>query len=287
MEVYMSVFIGNVNISDELPAELKHFKQREKKWLWLFLQRSQFPLADINQTPKSQQTTLLIQAINSSVDRSASINAILSASSNSILPHTAFDWINTRDTRLIAWIFNELRIKNIPVSPSFPPPQEARDELIHTLDIWNVNTESKSHLLQELKGKWSMMRTNDEQTKWLDKNNPNQSSWAWKYLLKNMRAYTPLIPISADELHTATLVSLDNMVHTHPAEKILFIKQMKKTWSQKKYRDSDKAKKQVSIPMTSNTKAKLEAIATSQGLSIGEALKKIINETSEMYLQNH
>jgi len=282
----MNTTFGGVDTSIELPAQLKGFKEREQRWLWSHLQIKQIPLPNINQTLKSQRTSLLAQAIQSCRDSSATIRAILSDASNMLLPQVAFDWINKKDIRLIAWLFNQFRANNIPVPSLLPPLQDAWDELIYSFDNWNTNAGYKSYFLQDLKARWSQIRTNDEQTRWLDKNNFNQCTWAWKYLYKNMKAYAALNPTTANELHIGVLASLDNMAYSHPAEKTLFINQMKKTWSQKKYRDSDKAKKQVSIPMTPNTKAKLESIATNQGVSIGEALKKIIDNASAMPQHN-
>jgi len=261
----------------ELPAELKGFKQRELRWLWSQLQRMGLNSVQESSISLSCRSSYLTHLIQATQNPKETIQTILSTKENMLVPQSTVEWINREDTRLLVWLFNQAQVHSLPISYDFPPIDEAFETLILAIDNWMTPIEQKRQLLNTLRGQWSAVRTNDEQTKWLNRSDSDQCIWAWKYLSKNMLTHKALHPITINDRHVAILASLDNMSKMHPAEKTLFIHQMRKAWSQRKYRYSDKAKKQVSIPMNSNTKKKLESIANKQGVSIGDALQKIIN----------
>ena len=76
------------------------------------------------------------------------------------------------------------------------------------------------------------------------------------------------------------------MSYGHPAEKQLFQEKMKKTWSQKKYRDSGKAKKQHYMPLTKDTRDKLSALSEEWSMKPHEVVELLIQEANEQKTAN-
>ena len=65
-------------------------------------------------------------------------------------------------------------------------------------------------------------------------------------------------------------------------ERTLFVDKMKRAWSQQKYRDAGKTKKPYHLPLTKNTKDRLEKMAQVKGLSETAMLDILINRSYEM-----
>ncbi|WP_168407995.1 hypothetical protein [Acinetobacter indicus] len=59
---------------------------------------------------------------------------------------------------------------------------------------------------------------------------------------------------------------------------------MKKTWSQKKFRDSGKAKKPYHIPLTRSTQEQLEKLAKFKNLRKDQVIEKLILQEYEATL---
>ena len=80
------------------------------------------------------------------------------------------------------------------------------------------------------------------------------------------------------DLYNAILISLDNMSYGVPSDKKLFLDRMKKTWSQKKFRDSGKAKKPYHLPLTKNTQKQLEKLAELKNCRREQVIEQLIEK---------
>lgn len=126
-------------------------------------------------------------------------------------------------------------------------------------DRLKINSTQKVNILAEIKYYWTQIMQNNKTNKWIKENDTEQLYWAWNYLQKNNKAiYRFDSLISDSDYYHYILASLDYLIFLPPAEHILFLDRMKRTWSQKKFRDSGKAKKPFHLPLTKDTHKKIE-----------------------------
>ncbi|WP_151776041.1 hypothetical protein [Acinetobacter colistiniresistens] len=79
---------------------------------------------------------------------------------------------------------------------------------------------------------------------------------------------------------------MDNLSYSLPETKELILLKMKKTWSQKKFRDSGKAKKPYHLPLTQETQAQLEELVKLKNMNKSKVLEAIIlKEFNELKLK--
>ena len=156
---------------------------------------------------------------------------------------------------------------------------ESRYEaIINEIDIWKVTLKEKIEYLLEKKNEWTHYKTPEKQIKWINPKDDVQLVWAWEYLQKQEKDLSTPKPANTIEYHASVLASLDEMSYEHPAKKQLFMEQMKKTWYQKQYRDSGKAKKPYYLPLTIKTREKLEWLAENSGQKPADILEQLIQE---------
>lgn len=135
---------------------------------------------------------------------------------------------------------------------------------------------------------WNTYKTSNNEIKWINKNNTDQIEWANNYLNKHYKispiSFNPLI--NTDK-YNSTIHALDVMsITSHPAEKKLFIDKMKKTWSQKKFRDSGKAKKPYHLPLTKASHNQLDFLSKHMNKPITQVLEFIIDKTHQEFIKD-
>jgi hypothetical protein len=156
---------------------------------------------------------------------------------------------------------------------------ERFDEFLLAIDLWPESRDNKLKFLASLKDRWAKERTPPKESKWF---NPDkyrqldQATWAWEYLIRAKRACLIAPPSNQQELTAAVLASFDLFWRLSTAERTVFIEQMKRTWSQKKYRASDKAKKPYYLRLTRQSREKLAWLAKFQERKDTEILEDLI-----------
>lgn len=268
----MALRINNTN----LPKELDKFKSREliQACTLLFQKRI---IENFNYNSAEYDMAYWVsEALAKSNDQSSLTKEILEFCNSRLIPKEKFAWITLKDCRIHIWVINAIHNLNAiysinnPSPPLIPilslnqiPSGARREYFIHAIDNWNTTLSDKEGLVSSLEARWRNGRTPKAQTKWIDEKNYSQLEWAWKYLTKHQLEMSILKPVTQTELYTAIFASLDNMLtehNFHPAERQLFIEKMKKTWSQKKYRNSEKAKQQTYVSMTKQTRQRLASL---------------------------
>jgi|GEM_PF-1036019 len=286
-------------IISPLPKPLDKFSPRELRWLWYYLdgyrkldegKRTSPPYASLSQ---SERLRMMNNAIRSDRYLDRLVNRIIFCCKDDLIPEEDLKWIDKKNHRLLIWCLNNLN-RPIPntfhtslVLPKRRPKMPHLDtfaairheEIMTSIDIWPINREGKINFLLEKKNEWAHHKTHDKQIKWINQKDEVQLVWAWEYLENHRKALRIPKPADLMEYHAAVLASLDDMSYSHPAEKKLFMEQMKKTWSQKKYRDSGKAKKPYNLPLTIQTKKKLDWLAENSGQKPTEILEQLIEES--------
>lgn len=196
------------------------------------------------------------------------------------------------------------------------PSAERRDEIILALDTWQDSMDYKLNFIRYCQARWKQVHTPDRETKWLRRGllakggltredarlEEIQIEWAWNYLKEHSgMASTPPVappplgnpvgfrvalsisePITHEDRRAAVLASLDRMPIVSPSDRTLFIDKMKKTWAQKKYRDSGKAKKPYYLRLTLPARKKLDWLAENFNMKDVEVLESLIKQKFEI-----
>lgn len=281
-----------------LPEPMRNFKSRELRWLWWYLepelrsideQRLQYD--DISNSDRIQR---MAKAIKSARNPSEFENQIMTCYNDNIVPEEHLQWIDKENHRLLIWCINNLsrnvRERRHSQLTSLSMPYLSRtlagkryESIITAIDIWETNKEEKINFLLQNKNEWSNYKTPDKEIKWLNSKDKDQIVWAWEYLEKHQKSFRVPKPDDMKECYDLVLASFDDLSYGHPAAKKLFLEQMKRTWSQKKFRDSGKAKKPYYLPLTIKTREKLEWLADNSGQKPAEILEQLIEESYSKY----
>ncbi|WP_445403599.1 hypothetical protein [Acinetobacter vivianii] len=205
-----------------------------------------------------------------------------------LLTESELEWLrkNKSNDRLIIFIINSL-IKNNNIIYLNTTLTENYDCLIELLDNFFLSPKQiKLNQLQKIRSIWSNLQSNKKDTDWIDKKNINQINWVWDYLKKTYKLeYFQIKPINHLQHYNCILANIDLLgSNNSPEAKELYLLKMKKTWSQKKYRDSEKYKKSYHIPLTTQRHNELENLAGFLNKSIPDTLDSIIKETYQKYM---
>ncbi|MFY0639784.1 MAG: hypothetical protein JXR16_01980 [Bermanella sp.] len=265
----------------ELPKEFSHFKERELRWLWRQMLTRGFPLPLEHTVPNSDKASQIAMHLLNNANPEYWVNEFTRDHQNLVISADHFRWVDKKDDRLLIWLEKQIDLL-FPISPGYVkahiPNSTRYQELIFLIDTWNALSASKIMFLNNKQVEWSQIKTPPSITKWINPKNEIQLSWCWDYLLKNYKAIYIQQPTTSHEFYVAVLASLDQMSYEHPDTKRLFIEKMKKTWAQKKYRDSGKAKKQYSLPMDEYVREQLHAISKQNNEKIHETLERLIRD---------
>ena len=155
-----------------------------------------------------------------------------------------------------------------------------RNYLIELIDSIKLTKDLKINQINQVKSLWSNYESKQKDIKWIDEYNIAQVNWAWDYLKKsNNLAFLPNPPMETLYRYFYVIASLDLMGFTKNLDaKELFLNKMKKTWAQKKYRDSDKIKKPHHLPLTKNRHEQLKNLAEYFNKSIPDVLDFVIEK---------
>jgi hypothetical protein len=262
-----------------LPPELNKLCDREINWIYRSIHRANIETSPAPIESNRSRDTAIARHLNSQQNRVESVERILGEMKDDLIPEKDFDWIEKTNTRLHYWLlikltnmdFHVQHLNNITTA-------DILNEVIYTIDASTYTRFSKANMLYQLKQEWSEITTGKNTTKWIKENDETQLKWSWDYLRKSQRQIKGINPVNLAELYTAILVSFDFFTCNHLAEKTLFIDSMRKSWTQIKYRNSEKAKKQRSLPMSDETKNQLDHIALANDERINETLMRIIQK---------
>ena len=283
---------------------IKIKSKRQCDWLFFYLCDSRVAVMDFNATDTMDRGVAIkksLDALERGYLNEIFIKNMMELCDQALLPDKEFEWIDKKNERLcyFAWCHlllkvqdNEARrieaglapVQYIPLMRINSNPtniDERHQAIIDFFDKLDTNLSYKRYLNEELKASWQNIYNFSEKFKWLDKKDQSQCDWAWDYLYNYLynRGITHyfLSPTNPSDKHGMVIASFD-IWSDHPAEKKLFIVNMKKAWGQKKYRDSLKGKKAYNIVMDVEIKSKLDHMAKRQGKKINETLEWLINQ---------
>lgn len=284
--------------------KIEQYKPREQKWIWNYLKTNRliYKVLDIALPPptadhmdKFLRLGYLTKVLETLPEDFNFERVILPAMKSSLISEDGLKWIEKENYRLLIWAIVHLRPLTLDqystkyFDDKFPCigipasilADNRHEKIINAIDTWQITRVEKMDFLLNKKIEWIKHKTSDKEIKWLDPKDEGQLIWAWEYLTKQRKNLAIPDPTDMREYNAAVLASLDEMSYGYPSDKKLFMEQMKRTWSQKKFRDSGKAKKPYYLPLTIKTREKLQWLAENSGQKPSEILEQLIQESHE------
>ncbi|HDL8369350.1 TPA: hypothetical protein ACGUO4_000929 [Yersinia enterocolitica] len=166
--------------------------------------------------------------------------------------------------------------------------QNRLDAIRNFYDRIEMSPSSKINSLEISKATWIRKSNEPSYFKKLDKKNEELCQWAWQYLSEKLKERAEkcgwsyintsagrLSPMSDHEKYLSIYGVLDTWGDSSEFKELLLLK-MNKTMSQKRYRSSMVEKKIITTTLRSDTRNKLDAIATKRGIRVSEVLEWLI-----------
>jgi hypothetical protein len=225
-----------------------------------------------------------------------------------LMPEENIDWI-TKDLRASLWFDNYYKkcIPNPPLSSSSlsnhvdslitsidcsfmslnPPIYSNDSEQIPLINYYNFCLEHKLTIINNTKMLYHSIFTERKYTDWIDISDQDQLYWAADYLKKAARLVeVPLFLAQNNEdmfaQICASLDAIDNLhnmsyQYTPTVNKKYFISNMRKAWSQKKFRDKKDVEAAQDLLLNRKAKKQLLELSSAYGISSVEMLTNLID----------
>ncbi|WP_131825489.1 hypothetical protein [Salinivibrio kushneri] len=146
-------------------------------------------------------------------------------------------------------------------------------------EMSNTEVEDVNKLLVE---EWLEIESDKRIVKWIT-DNEIQIEWAWDYLTYQHFFRDRLLRFLAKSDKKQALITGFDLLSENLDKKDLLILNMKRAWSQKKFRDKKSGKKPYSISLTETAKGMLDELADRKGMRINELVETLIREEGERY----
>lgn len=155
-----------------------------------------------------------------------------------------------------------------------------------------VDKHKKINYIENIRLLWSAICDQDSYTDWLEESNGGQIKWAKKYL-KDKNLYLDNIKgtFSDQQKKAVILASIDlielksgilkKSEYQESLAKNKFVDRMKKSWAQKKLRDSGEARKSYHLALKENVKDKLDEMARIDNKKPVDMLELLIESAYE------
>ncbi len=260
-----------------LPEGFKNLLDREIEWAWVYYNLySTFPMQG-SYSSTHQKRIIFSNYLNAMLPDVLSqfTDQFYIDLQNNLIDLEHLEWIDKKDFRKLIWILNKL-ITDFAIH-RFATTASLYNDFIFLIDSLRVDINYKVNFITKTKLEYPQILTDEKGTKWINKDNKNQLLWAWEYLQKFNKATNVFFkPQSNEDYYNAILASLDAMSYEYASDKKLFIDRMKRTWSQKKFRDSGKAKKLYHIPLSKSTQSNLEKLAELKNKRKEQVIEELI-----------
>jgi hypothetical protein len=246
--------------------------RRLDAWLWFYLNRDGggFALSEFDGPIMRDRMADFISSnpyIHESID---------AAKTKFLLPDEFFTWI--KEDRQIKWLIPQLRmLSNVGTAEYFqlkPPRLKGRALLIAMVDIWTVDITEKERALEYLKSAWTEHKKQDQIFRWFrDEESALRCAHALNWLWKNEATFTQDNP--QIESYDDLLKFFDQTPFSKD-EKLLRIEFIKKSWSQRKYREKVVGKKQYNFLLSDKVISQLDVLAETHNLKRPKILEILI-----------
>ncbi|MCG8391802.1 MAG: ribbon-helix-helix domain-containing protein [Pseudomonadales bacterium] len=214
------------------------------------------------------------------------IERLLAKRNQSLLPDSKIEWIKKNDARQLIWTQTALTEKTgiMPYLTGDSIHSEDRLEaVLLMLDVWNAPLPEKEDFVYAIKDEWARRHLKETQLSWLDSKNHVQLDWMMNYLEKHNRKLPSTVaePASPKEQYEYILACLDQTTLLDEAVHKLFFINLRKSWSQYKYRNSGKAKKPLYLFIEEEAKKQLDELAKRQKRSKHDIVEEWIRKAAD------
>ncbi|HFK5747897.1 TPA: hypothetical protein ACG0DX_001777 [Enterobacter kobei] len=150
-------------------------------------------------------------------------------------------------------------------------------------DHWLVERHIKHGEADKLRRMWEALNQRAEMKKspfdFLDGGNSDAIEWCWSYVANKMLGINWLrFSATSDSDRRALLDSLYQVWECPPDTRKLFIHELRRAWSQRKFRAEQKQRKLFQAYIAPRTKEKLSQLAKERGMKMNEILERLIED---------
>ncbi|HGN8756298.1 TPA: hypothetical protein ACK1ZA_003294 [Enterobacter asburiae] len=150
-------------------------------------------------------------------------------------------------------------------------------------DHWLVERHIKHGEADKLRRMWEALNQRAEMKKspfgFLDGGNSDAIEWCWSYVANKMLGINWLrFSATSDSDRRALLDSLYQVWECPPDTRKLFIHEIRRAWSQRKFRAEQKQRKLFQAYIAPRTKEKLSQLAKERGMKMNEILERLIED---------
>lgn len=273
----------NVNRPKPLISKSNYgFTNREINWIWL--NSNTIYKTPTNNYPSFDEILNEVHnLIKSNENPEDVISLIKSDKAKYFIEQELIDWIERDNDRLLIIIINIFLKQNQSVLQTH---SNNYNYFINIIDNNNLKKDNILDTLNNAKIFWSIIEYKKNTYNWIDKSSPDQIEWAWNYLYKmNSMPIFPTLPMNQKQRYEYILAALD-LIHisrNSDAHELFLIK-MKKTWSQKKYRDNNQLKTPHHLPLSKISHGKLKELSEILNRSISGTLELIIEDSYSKHI---
>jgi len=166
------------------------------------------------------------------------------------------------------------------------------ENFIYEIDKLNINLEEKINFIQELKKEWFSNREKYELKKWINESDSEKLNWINEYIEKK----PPIKIFASDDIKFAAntaspyhsvVIKLCDFSFNSLDSRELYIEKMKKSWSQKKFRDAGKTKKPHHLPMTKDSIKKIKKLSQLLNMTEQKIIETLIEEKYQKEATRH
>lgn len=197
-----------------------------------------------------------------------------------LLPEDELSWITT-DPEQLKWLRKALQSRpgrRGRIGSLTRLPLEPKDEFILELDLWEASRQERRTFVEKLKEEWSASTKQHRLLRWFDDAEFEKCDLLWAWLYKNRPS---LLAERPSFRYRAQVESFFNDTGLRPDEINYIVNTIKTRWSQRKYRETNKDKKQFNFVLSKSADRTLDKLAKARGLSRSQALELLIHEESD------
>lgn len=270
----------------EIPRRLRSLSPRDARFL-------EAMYAPTGQSSSSSHTDedLVASCLNSDKFRWAGSKSLLESLEANLLTETEIEWIEENDQRILIHSLLCLR-EQISYNPNLTdhpcsialnnPPYETRYEnIILALDCWQVPLQEKRDTIAKIKQRYTQNIAPQKWINWLKPDQDQQIAYAMQYVTSQNLSLPLPSPGNTKEAYDYLVGLFDDIFQRSPETLELTLMKMRKGWSQQKYRQSSKAKKQVYFSLGRNAREQLDRLVLREGKSKSDIIEALILGTKD------
>lgn len=196
---------------------------------------------------------------------------------SSVLPDSHFEWIGD-DFRQNDYVFNSMRKYSDNWKVDLPPSLIGRQRTLALVDCCNVSLPEKISVVDGARRAWGARLRKDHIFDWfLGRDEVERAELFWQWLAVN----NPFLVVNKIPFSTHQgIVSFFYSSLIQDVEQELIILKFKKVWSQRRYRQGMKGKRQCNLVLNEKTIKILDDLSGRHGLSRAEIIEILIQDES-------